>query len=99
VSKYGANRISEAILRLSTSSIGDKEAAERALERNLLAGKINCLFTIQTPLSTTEMVTHTLKIIAILKLPKLALCPLPAIMTQSRQREGRGQENFPDMLG
>jgi hypothetical protein len=68
---------------------GDRESAEGALERNLLANKIIGLFTMQTPFLTIRTVAHNLKIIAILKLPKLALCPLPAITTQSPRGEGR----------
>jgi hypothetical protein len=37
----------------------------------------------QTSFSTVRTVVHTLKIIAILRLQKLALCPLAAITTQS----------------
>ncbi len=43
--------------------------------RNLLVNKIIRLFTMQTSLSTIRTVAHNLKITAILKLPKLALCP------------------------
>jgi len=71
-----------------TSSIGDREAAERALERNLLANKIIRLFTMQTSFSIIRTVTHNLRITAILKLPKLALCPLSAITTQSLTKGG-----------
>jgi hypothetical protein len=46
------------------------------------------LFTMQTQFSTVRTVAHNLKIIAILKLPKLALCPLPAITTQSPRERG-----------
>jgi hypothetical protein len=42
----------------------------------------------QTPFSTVRTVTYNLKIIAILKLQKLALCLLPAITTQSHRGEG-----------
>jgi hypothetical protein len=39
----------------------------------------------QTSFSTIRTVTHNFQITAILKLPKLALCPLAAITTQSRK--------------
>jgi hypothetical protein len=41
----------------------------------------------QTPFSTVRTVAHNLKIIAILKLQKLALCPMAAITTQSQREE------------
>jgi hypothetical protein len=63
---------------------------EGALERNLLANKIKGMFTIQTPLSIVRAFAHTIKMIAIIKLPKLALCHLPAIMTQSFSNGGLG---------
>jgi hypothetical protein len=46
------------------------------------------LFTIQTSFSIIRTVTHNLQRTAILKLPKLALCPLSAITTQP-PREGK----------
>jgi hypothetical protein len=46
----------------------------------------------QTPLSTVRMVAHTLEIIAILKLPKPALCLLPTAMRQSYRGEGMDEE-------
>jgi hypothetical protein len=58
----------------------------------------------QTSFSTVRTVVHTLKIIAILRLQKLALCPLAAITTQSLVGGGGvvklfgGVELFP-MLG
>jgi hypothetical protein len=66
-----------------TNRPGDREAAEGALERNLLANKFIIFFTLQTSFSTTTFVTHNLQRTAILKLPKLALCPFPAIRTES----------------
>jgi hypothetical protein len=75
----------------STNCPGGREAAEGALERNLLANKIIGLFAMQTPFSTVGTVPHNLKIIAILKLPKLAPCPLPAITTQSLKGEEKGE--------
>jgi hypothetical protein len=43
----------------------------------------------QTSLSTIRMVAHNLKITAILKLPKLALCPLsPLRHSLAGEREG-----------
>jgi hypothetical protein len=44
----------------------------------------------QTPFSTVRTVAHNLEIIAILKLQKLALCPLAAITTQSLWGESKG---------
>ena len=46
----------------------------------------------QTLFSTVRTVAHPTKIIAILKLPKLALCPLPTIMTQSHGGWGDDKE-------
>ncbi len=60
----------------SANWTGDRGAAEEALERSLSLKKIIRLFTMQTSLSTIRMVAHNLKITAILKFPKLALCPL-----------------------
>jgi hypothetical protein len=78
------------MFRRSTSWLGDREAAEKALERNLLANEIIRLFTMQTSFSTIRTV-HTLRITAILKVAKLVLCPLTAIMTQSPRGEGEGE--------
>jgi hypothetical protein len=69
---------------------GDREAAEEALERDLLANKFITLFTRETSFSTM-LVIHCLQRTAILKLRKLALCPLPAITTQSVGGEGWGE--------
>jgi hypothetical protein len=79
------------MFRRSTSWLGDREAAEKALERNLLADEIIRLFTMQTSFSTIGTVTRTLRITAILKVAKLVLCPLTAIMTQSPRGEGEGE--------
>jgi len=50
----------------------------------------------QPSLSTFRMVAHNLKITAILKLPKLALCPLSPvpITTQSLEGGGWGEGSF-----
>jgi hypothetical protein len=74
------------------SQPGDGESAERALERIFLAYKIIGFFPMQTPFSTIRMVAHTLEIIAILKLPKPALCLLPTAMRQSYRGEGMDEE-------
>jgi hypothetical protein len=80
----------------SANWTGDRGAAEGALERNLLVNKIIRLFTMQTSLSTIRMVAHNLKITAILKLTKLALCPLsPLRYSLSRER---GRESFQSLL-
>ncbi len=66
---------------------GTEGAAEGALDlparsrsgegrADLLANKIKRLVSIQTSFSTIRTVAHNLKITAILKLSKLALCPL-----------------------
>ncbi len=91
VPQLGAGNKPKAILWQSTNWIGDRESAEGALERNLLANKIIRLFTMQTSSSTIRTVAHHLQITAILKLPKLALCPLSAITTQSLGGEGKGK--------
>jgi len=44
----------------------------------------------QTSLSTFRMVAHNLKITAILKLPKLALCPLSPLRHSLSRGEGQG---------
>ena len=44
----------------------------------------------QTSFSTIRTVTYNFQITAILKLPKLALCPLAAITTQSLRARGGG---------
>jgi hypothetical protein len=44
----------------------------------------------QTSLSTIRMVAHNLKITAILKLPKLALCPLSPLRHSLSRGEGVG---------
>jgi hypothetical protein len=67
---------------------GDRGTAEGALERNLLANKFILLFTPKTSFSMIRIMTDTLQRTAILKLPKLALCPFPTIMTQSHEIEG-----------
>jgi len=54
---------------------GDREAAEEALERNFLVNGFISLFTEETSFSTIRFVTHNLQRTAILKLPKLAVCP------------------------
>jgi len=64
------------------------------LERNLLANKIIRLFTMQTSFSIIRPVTHNLRITAILKLPKLAFCPLSAITTQSLGGQEKGEGYF-----
>jgi hypothetical protein len=68
----------------------DREVAEGALERNLLTNKIIRLFPMQALFSSVTSVTHNLKKIAILKLPKPALCPLAAMMTQPLSKRGMG---------
>src|SRR4030067_3825312 len=73
----------------SANWTGDRGAAEGALECNLLMNKIIRLFTMQTSLSTIRMVAHNLKITAILKLPKLALCPLPPLRHSLSGERGR----------
>jgi hypothetical protein len=91
VPQLGVCNKPKAILRRSTNWIGDRESAGGALERNLLANKIIRLFTRQTSSSHIRTVAHHLQITAILKLPKLALCPLSTITTQSLGGEGKGE--------
>jgi len=83
----GRRQKKKPILRRSTNRPGDREAAKGALERNLVANKSIVLFTMQTSFSTLRPVPHNLYRTAILKLPKLALCPFPAIMKQSLEGE------------
>jgi hypothetical protein len=89
VLQLGVGRKPKAILRWATNWIEGRGAAEGALERNLLTNKIIRLFTIQRSFSIIRTVAHNLQITAILKLPKLALCPLSVIMTQSHGERGR----------
>ncbi len=87
----GIREKSKPILRRFTHRTGDREAAKGSLEWNHLANKFIVLFTIQTSYSTIRTVTHHFQRTAILKLPKLALCPLPAITTQSPRGERGGE--------
>jgi hypothetical protein len=52
----------------------------------------------QTSFSTIRTVTHNLRITAILKLLKLALCPLSAIATQSQGGEGYFLRNLIEII-
>ena len=89
VSQLGVGRKLKPVIRAPPSWLGDREAAEEPLERNLLVNKILRLFTMQKSFSTIKTVTHNLQMTAILKLPKLALCPL------SPQRgKGEGKRKF-----
>ena len=88
VLQLGVGRKPKAILRWATNWIEGRGAVEGALERNLLTYKIIRLFTIQRSFSIIRTVAHNLQIDAILKLPKLALCPLFVMMTQSPRGEG-----------
>ena len=58
-----------------TNRPGDRAAAEGGLERNLLANGFISLFTEETSSSTIKFVTHNFQRTAILRFPKLALCP------------------------
>jgi len=83
------------ILRRFTNRTGDREAAEGALERNLLASKFIVLFTMQTSFSTIRTVAHNLQRTVILKLPKLALCPLAPLRHSPRgERDGVKGEHW-----
>ena len=68
---------------------GDRQAAEGALERNLLVFNLKRLYGIQPPFLTIRTLNHIFQITAILKLLKLSACPLPVITTQSLEGEGK----------
>ncbi len=68
---------------------GDRQAAEGALERNLLAFNLKRFYGIHPPFLTIRTHTHVLKITAILKLPKLPACPFSVIATQFLEGEGK----------
>jgi len=69
----------------------ERQAVEKALERNLLPNKFIRLLTIQTSLSIIRTVTHNILITAILKLWKLSVLPHSANATQSVVKGGLGE--------
>jgi hypothetical protein len=85
---YGVGIKFKPIPRCHMSWPGERQAAEKALERNLLADKMRRLFSIQISFSAIRTVGHNLQITAILKLWKLSVFPFPAIVTQSVRGEG-----------
>jgi hypothetical protein len=88
------------MLPIFTNRLGDREAAEGALERNLLANKFIILFALERSFSTIRFVTHNLQRTAILKLPEAgSLSPPRHCGTVSKGRgEGEGDLYF-DFFG
>jgi hypothetical protein len=85
--QQGADRKLQPVPGKSKTCPGNGEAAEEALERNLLAIEDIGSFAMQTAFSTLRTLAHYLKKIAILKLAKPALCPLTAVTIPSPRKE------------
>jgi hypothetical protein len=71
------------------NSIGDRQAAEGALERNFLLCKFKHLYPMKESFLVTRTVGHTFQRTAILKLPKLVACPFHANTTPSPRGQGK----------
>jgi hypothetical protein len=78
----------ELLIRQYPRCPGDRQAAEGALERNLLACRFMRFYCITPSFPKTRTFDHTLRITAILKLLKLPACPFPVITTHSLDDEG-----------
>ena len=78
----------EILIRQRPRCPGDVQAAEGALERNLLVCRFTRFYCINPSFPETRIFDHTLQITAILKPLKLPACPFPVITTQSLDDEG-----------